>query len=337
MVLLTTMKRNMVTIRQINDINPIENADRIERLTIGGWDVVSSKDNAFSVGDSVLFFEIDSLLSQEVPQFADCNARGMRTMQTENGTPMTGHVLRTMRLRGVYSQGLVIPLSAFGLTADMTQDEVDAFFEGKVVKWEFLSNDANIVGEFPHHIRKTDAERVQNLSDTFIAEQKVDEDMWSATEKVDGMSTTFWKDAEGEMHVAGRNVEITPSNRHVMVMRRLDIASRLEPGEMVQGELFGDGIQSNRLKLPTNTVEFRAFNATNMERFEDIAVPTLDVPFPATVAEAIEQSVKMKSIINPKVQAEGIVWARRDSKEFSELGSQSKFKSINPDYLAKEK
>ena len=35
--------RKMVTVRKIDDVQPIENADAIEKAVVGGWDVVVKK------------------------------------------------------------------------------------------------------------------------------------------------------------------------------------------------------------------------------------------------------------------------------------------------------
>lgn len=332
------MKRNMVTIRTVKNIEPIEGADFVEKITIDGWHVVSNKSNGFTVGDKVLFFEIDSLLSDKVDAFADINAGTKhKSMTRDDGVVFNGGVLRTKKIRGVYSQGLAMPLDVFGLDPKMTQDEVDAFFADKVIKWEAPAiAGSNTVSTFPSFIRKTDSERIQNVDDNFLA--ALDPDEWFATEKIDGMSTTFWKDEDGDFHVASRNHEINMTDAHKAVVERYNIADRLGPLDWVQGELFGSGIQSNRLQLADGVVDFRAFNSTVPEKMEDISVPRRDdLTLPRTVEDGIAQVVKMRSSINPKVQAEGVVWWNRNGNTFKKIGDRANFKSINPDFLAKEK
>jgi len=53
--------RKLATIRRIDDIQPIEGADMIELAVVDGWKCVIKK-NDFSVGDSVIYCEIDSFL-----------------------------------------------------------------------------------------------------------------------------------------------------------------------------------------------------------------------------------------------------------------------------------
>ena len=62
------MERKLATIRRIDDIQPIEGADKIELATVGGWKVVVAKDVNHKVGNLVVYCEIDSFLPIE-PEF----------------------------------------------------------------------------------------------------------------------------------------------------------------------------------------------------------------------------------------------------------------------------
>lgn len=177
--------RNIVQIKQIDSIDPIENADAIEVAHIGGWNIVVKK-NEFAVGDSILYFEIDSFLPGDVPEFEFLLPRGKKTAFSPiRQADVIGHVLKTAKLRGTVSQGLALPL-AWGLTPESTQNDVDAVMEALgVFKWEPpVPVGGEMVGPFPYNARKTDSERVQNLSDAFLASLNKDE--WVATEKIDG-------------------------------------------------------------------------------------------------------------------------------------------------------
>lgn len=98
--------RRLVTVRCIDALDPIIGADAIEVATVDGWKVVVKK-GEFSVGDPCVYFEIDCFLptGNEAWQFlVDKQARSF------NG--VTGHRLRTVKLRGQVSQGLVLSLPA---------------------------------------------------------------------------------------------------------------------------------------------------------------------------------------------------------------------------------
>ena len=92
-------ERMLAHVEQIVDIQPIPDADKIEVATVLGWKVVVAKVDNFSVGDKVVYIEIDSKVPER-PEFEFLRDRKFR--------------VRTIRLRGQYSQGLILPLSILG-------------------------------------------------------------------------------------------------------------------------------------------------------------------------------------------------------------------------------
>ena len=62
-----------------------------------------------------------------------------------------------------------------------------------------------------------------------------------------------------------------------------------------------------------------------------------DLHFPETVEEAVQQVDGLKSIVNPKVQAEGVVWWNINDTVYQELGDRANFKAINNKFLLKQK
>jgi RNA ligase (TIGR02306 family) len=75
--------RKLATIQKIKALEPIQNADAIEKATVLGWQLVTKK-GEFNVGDWCVYCEIDSLLPDK-PAFEFLKPRGMR--------------IRTVRLR----------------------------------------------------------------------------------------------------------------------------------------------------------------------------------------------------------------------------------------------
>jgi len=55
------------------------------------------------------------------------------------------------------------------------------------------------------------------------------------------------------------------------------------------------------------------------KELEDLKVKEYDLPFPKTVEEAVAQVYGLKSLVNPNVQAEGIVWWNKEHELFEEL------------------
>jgi RNA ligase (TIGR02306 family) len=95
--------RKLATIRRIADIQPIEGADAIEVATVDGWKVVIKK-NEFKVGDLAVYLEIDSWIPHELAPFL---SKGQEPREY-NG--VKGERLRTIKLRGTTSQGLLLKI-----------------------------------------------------------------------------------------------------------------------------------------------------------------------------------------------------------------------------------
>jgi RNA ligase (TIGR02306 family) len=338
--------RTLASIQTIKDIQPIENADSIEVASILGWKVVVVK-NQFKVGDKVVYCEIDSLLP-DIEIFSFLKPRGMR--------------IKTIRLKGQISQGICFPISIveqFGLLPEDMIDGQDVTDEIGVVKHEppipaCLSG--VMKGKFPSFIPKTDETRVQVLQKLL---DKYEGTNCYITEKIDGSSVTYYL-KDGEFGVCSRNMELLESEENTFwkMARQLDIENKLRTygkNIAIQGELFGEKIQDNKLKIKGHRVLF--FNAFDIDRFEYFNfeqfallmanlgldnVPILDFNYKLSnsIDRIIEMS-KIKSTLNKDVWAEGIVI--RPHKERIDLmlsnenfnNGRVSFKAINPEFLIK--
>lgn len=331
-------ERKLATVETIREIRPIEGADRIEVARVRGWDVVVGK-GEFEVGSKVVFFEIDSALPIDDERFSFLADRGTKTMP--DGTKV--HVLKTIRLRGVYSQGLVIDLSKmFPKLENDVRVGVDLTDVIGISKWEPPLPGVNSTkGNFPtQYANKTDSERVQNIGQRTWGE--IQTKGWVATEKVDGSSVSVVLDEAGELIVCSRNYIVGEGSVHHRAVMAADWKDLLVPGMVVQGEVVGPGVNGNRLQLTeTRIIIFDVWQDRKLTpRHEwpswatENAVPVYSLPLPKTQDEAVEQVNGIKSLINPKVQAEGIVWHTSDGSVLNGLG-RSTWKAINNRYLLK--
>lgn len=111
------MERKLASIRRISDIQPIEGADMIELAIVDGWKVVVAKNVGHKVGDMVVYCEIDSFLPiREEFEF-------LRKSSFKKMGDQEGFRLRTSKLRGQISNGLILPLSV-----------LESFTGGKIIK-----------------------------------------------------------------------------------------------------------------------------------------------------------------------------------------------------------
>ena len=263
--------RALATIRIIDSINPIENADAIDVAAIGGWNVVVKKGD-FKVGDLVVYFEIDSWIPTELAPFL---SKGKEPREFEG---VKGERLRTVKLRGQVSQGLILPIN--GINTPVEWDGLLVSFDNiawtedadvtevlNVKKYEKPVNAqlAGIArGNFPSFIRKTDQERVQNLKRDLAEWAGNITLQFEVTEKADGSSCTIYRndrlieDEKDPIGVCSRNLDLkeTEGNTFWSVARAdgiIDVLERFGHNIAIQGEVVGPGIQGNQYKLSKPT------------------------------------------------------------------------------------
>ena len=109
------MARKLVSIVRISKVSSIENADRLEvvEMDVKGWKVVTQK-GEFKVGDLGVMFEIDSFLPSDDERYAFLRERCLRKFVSKSGNVLReGIKIKTIKLRGVISQGLLIPIDKF--------------------------------------------------------------------------------------------------------------------------------------------------------------------------------------------------------------------------------
>lgn len=338
-------ERRLATVERVQSVRPVENSDNLNVVTVRGWEVVSNKESGLIEGDRVVYFEIDSMLPVDDPRFAFLAARSTRVRP--DGTKV--HVLKTAKLRGQVSQGLVVPLEEFPeLEWDATAIGQDVTEVLGIEKYEApLPNGGNLdaVGRFPTHlVSKTDAERVQNL--TSVYDYLLETGSWYATEKIDGTSLTVARDWNYDTLVCSRNWQLSEGdNLYWRVVKQFDLNVYLIPGEVVQAEIYGPGVQGNPLKVNEISVAVFGFyydgealpRAEWPKKYLDLAAPCYtELTLPDTVAEAVAQVDGIKSLISPGRLAEGVVWhnGEPDKVDPNILGRPC-FKAISNRYLLK--
>lgn len=250
--------RKLASIRRIDDIQPIPGADAIDVATIGGWNVVVKK-GEFTVGELVVYLEVDSWVPHDLAPFL---SKGQEPRVYEG---VKGERLKTVKLRGQVSQGLILPIShcteVAGCWSQLKEDDDATEWLG-ILKYEkpvSVSLAGFARGNFPSFIPKTDQERIQNLKRDLGDWVTAGLD-WEVTEKLDGTSVTIYKNSaladEGKepLGVCSRNLDLkeTEGNVYWNVAKAFDVhAILLRDGRnlAIQGEIVGLGIQGNQYKL----------------------------------------------------------------------------------------
>lgn len=244
-------ERKLARIVTIDSVSPIEGADLIESAQVGGWNVVIKK-SEFKVGEKVVYCEIDSMLPTEDSPFSFLSNRPQKLFDSKKY-----HKLKTIRLKGVVSQGLIVGIEQVNLSKDLPLDEDVSALLG-IIKYneEYFEPDkfaGDAFGNYPSFFPKTDQERIQNLSNKFPSLEGV----FEVSMKLDGSSISVFK-KDGEVGLTSRNIrlKIESEGTYKKGLLNSNILDFLNDNDniVVQGELMGPGIQGNKEDLTEYTI-----------------------------------------------------------------------------------
>lgn len=230
-----TKQRELCYVVKIDDIKPIEGADRVELAIVGGWHIMVQKDQ-FKIGDLAVYFEIDSKVPEREPfMFLSHKHFKIKTQKYFKGTVISQGLLMSFKdfdwEEDEYQLGDFLT-KELGITYAVEEDnkrkvnitKYDKMYQrhlklfkknkflrtlykytwGKKLLFIFLGKKRDTRG-WPEWVQKTDEERVQNMPFLFPG----DDTKWIVTEKIDGSSTTFTMKRgrrKNEFYVCSRNV-----------------------------------------------------------------------------------------------------------------------------------
>lgn len=354
--------RKMATIRRISAIESIPEADRICVYVVDGWKVVDSI-GKYNVGDLVVYCEIDSFIPNAVAPFLTASDRFPKEY-----LGVKGECLKTKKLRGVISQGLLLPTQKevngyryeypYCALDDIRQNTV-CLKEGEdaspylgIVKYApplpaQLAGQAK--GNFPSLVPKTDEERVQNLSKYW--DKYSDSSLtWEVTEKLEGSSCTFYLDKEGNFEVCSRNLSLKEddNNSFWKAAKMYNVKQKMLDNNLqgfaIQGELIGEGIQGNIYNIKgVDFYVYKVWDTGNSKYLKPeeqrqmcnelglkyVPVISEDSSMFSTI-DAVLTYAEDKSKLNSKQEREGVVWKCNENPELH-------FKVISNKYLLKSK
>lgn len=341
---MSNIERKLATIREIQDIFPIDGADAIEVARVDGWNVVVKK-GEFRVGEIACYLEIDSWVPTEIAPFL---SKGKEPNEY-NG--VKGERLRSVKLRGQISQGLLIKLEHHIGESVLPFDHVrhvvtlgeDVTQKLGIQKWEApvpAQLAGQIEGLFPTHlVSKTDQERIQNCyKDVQNRVRMMQTDLFSNVEfvieeKLDGSSCTIICH-NGEFKVCSRNLELRRDENNsfwkaAMKYEKtlMDFHTKHNRNFAIQGELIGLGIQGNPYKLQGQELYVfdmydidvgfylvRDVREKFVEQFGMKNVPVVGHSsdtagnFEASDVERILKVADGQSFVNPETIREGVVY-----------------------------
>ena len=341
------MQRKLASIQRVLEIVPIENADAIELARINGWQCVVKK-GEFQRDSLGVFLEIDA-----VPPDLEVFRFLWRPKTAEDGDTFdrpNKFRIRTMKLRGALSQGLLLPLDSLKLADVSAGDDVTELLG--VTKYEPPAppNMGGFRAHFPGFIPKTDEMRIQSVPEVL---DELRGEPYVITLKYDGTSATFCIDPrDGEFHACGRNYSLEAgSSFYWRVAEKYGIEAilRKSPHLAIQGEICAPSIQKNRLNL--QEIGLFVFNVYNIEQgcyLSHRAAHKFITDSGLTPAEVVEigdsfrhDQTSLLALSEGKYpgtsnEREGIVIRSIEETRSSILSGRMSFKAISNRFLLKE-
>ena len=267
----------LASIQKVQSRVPHPNADRLDILTVLGYEVIVSKDSELQPGSPCVFIRPDSCLPADTDWAATylphCGKNGR---------------VRAIRLRGSWSVGIALDLIQFDqetaaiLSQELTGDEgQDLTALLGVTKYEppQSGDPGQQKGSLPVFVKKTDQVNWNEVYEKFLGREV------EITRKRDGSSITIYVIREGnseQIGVCSRNLELKAFDDNGVIdnqwtrglagISALQILSQYceEQNEsfVLQGELFGHGIQKDEgnpdNKQPVTVEFFHAYRLPQM-------------------------------------------------------------------------
>jgi RNA ligase (TIGR02306 family) len=318
-----------VEVVKINSVNPHPNADRLEIATFEGmaYQVVTAKGN-FQSGDLAFYFPIDSVIPD---QFLD--EFGIRLYYSKK--------LRAAKLRGIFSEGLLIPVSE-DFTGTLGDDYTAHF---GVSKYDYpipqnMSGDVEApIGQY----KFPSLENLKRYRDVLHEGEEV-----VVTEKIHGTNFTVLVDADGT-HIGSHNYfwKNNETNRNLVYVRAYNehlALHKLQPGIQVFGEIYGVqdikyGLDKGKLGIALFAVKINGhfLNHSELVAFcKEFSLPRVPVLYTGPYSwEAVSQFNNGNSVLSQESLMEGVVVQPLVERTHPEIGRVA-LKLISDRYLLRQ-
>ena len=248
-----------VEVIKILDISEHTNAERLELATIKGWQCVVQK-GVYKKGDLIVYIPIDSILPLQLEEII---------FGEDSKVKLSNSRVRSIKLRGEVSQGLVVPLVLLGVEGK--KEGVDLTKQLGITKYtpptrsgsfsQGCSTKSTSNRNFPKY---TSITNIKNLPNKFCYDEFV-----YVSEKLHGTNSRFgnvktnvwWKKLlslfgmhSGYDFVFGSHNVVLPksllnkpkgTNVWVDAVSKYKLQERIPKDTIIYGEIIGDGVQAN--------------------------------------------------------------------------------------------
>lgn len=318
-----------VEVVKINSVNPHPNADRLDIATFEGmaYQVITAKGN-FKPGDLAFYFPIDSVIPD-----AFLDEFGIR--------PYYSKKLRAAKLRGIFSEGLLIPVGE-DFKGNVGDDYTANF---GVTKYEYpipqnMSGDVEApIGQY----KFPSPENLKRYRDVLHEGEEV-----VVTEKIHGTNFTVLVDADGthigSHHYFWKNNETNKKLVYIRAYNEHPALHKLPPNTQVFVEIYG--VQDIKYGLDKGNLGISLFAVRREGHFldysalvafcEEFSLPRVPVLYTGPYGwEAVSQFNNANSVLSQECLMEGVVVQPLVERSHPEIG-RVVLKLISDRYLLRK-
>lgn len=289
-------ENSVAFIAKIDSIEPIIGADNIEKAIVGGWSCVIKKDQ-YTVGALMVCCTTDAVIPEEL-----ANNMGITPYLRK------GNRVRTVKLKGTYSECLLIPfMYTTSLTTEDYKEGLDVMNKlgifkyeppikniqlstGKTVRYHEnpnfgiyykFPNIKNVQGIFTEEDTVSITRKIHGTNARYGIVKKTKLSLWDKFRKFFGLVDKW---IEYEFVVGSHNVEkgsdsqgYYETNVWYDINKKYQIKEKLwayakehtiGSGVILYGEIYGKGIQKG-YEYGLDTIEFVAFDIVESGRYLD--------------------------------------------------------------------
>ena len=284
------MKNNesVCFIAKINKISSIENSDNLELATIEGWTSVVQK-NTHKENELVLCITTDAIIPEELS--IKWNVKQYLRKETR---------VRTVKLRGVYSECILIPLydvpcdTAYGEGEDLGNtlnihkyqppEKNVQLASGKTIKWREnpnfpiyykFPNQKNVPNMFNENDEVVITRKLHGSNSRYGIVKKQKLSLLDRIKKLFGNKLVEWEFVYGSHNVQKMNDSqgYYDTNVWKTIVQKYDIEKKLwnvctplikngglDKGFIIYGEIYGKGIQGEKYSYGLSDIAFAGFD-----------------------------------------------------------------------------
>lgn len=318
-----------VEVVKIMRVNSHPNAERLDIASFEGmaYQVITAK-GKFKPGDLAFYFPIDSVIPDKfVDEF------GIR--------PYYSNKLRAAKLRGIFSEGLLIPVYE-NFSGNVGDDYTTHF---GVTQYEYPIP-LGMSGEMESHIKHykfPSPENLKRYQDILVEGEEV-----VVTEKLHGTNFTVLVDADGT-HIGSHNYfwKNSEANKNLVYVRAYHentALQKLPAGTQIFGEIYG--VQDIKYGLKGGNIGIALFAVRHGSQFlnysdfvafcEEFSLPRVPVLYIGAYSwEAVSQFNNADSVLSPDCIMEGVVVQPLVERTHPEIG-RVVLKLISDRYLLRQ-